>query len=329
VRVVVLHNAVSAQPTPDERDVLVQLDAVSAALSSLGHEAIPLPCDLELNPARQRLAELRPEVVFNLVESLGGQDRLLHLAAGILEELGLPYTGAPQQALFTATSKLWTKERLRAAGLRTPAWVALPGPGMEGHSEPLAPPYLIKTVWEHGSFGLEDDAVVRDDDVPVVQRLRRKALEWGRPCFAEAYIDGREFNLSLLTEGGEPRVLPPAEIDFSAFPAGKPHIVGYRAKWAVGSFEYDHTPRSFEFSGSDAGLLARLEREAVACWHAFGLRGYGRVDFRIDREGRPWILEVNANPCLSPDAGFAAALARAGISFPETVRRLLGDALRR
>jgi D-alanine-D-alanine ligase len=192
----------------------------------------------------------------------------------------------------------------------------------------LPPPYIIKAVWEHASFGLEDDAVVQDDTVPVEERLRRKADEWGRPCLAEAYIDGREFNLSLLSDGGRPRVLPPAEIDFSAFPAGKPHIVGYRAKWAVGSFEFDHTPRCFDFPGSDDGLLARLEGEAVACWDAFGLRGYGRVDFRIDRQGHPWILEVNANPCLSPDAGFAAALARADISFPEAVRRLLDEALR-
>jgi D-alanine-D-alanine ligase len=289
---------------------------------------VPLPCTLDLEAAQRRLEELRPAVVFNLVESLGGSDRLQHLAPALLDVLGIPYTGSPTTALFLATSKLWSKERLHAAGLRTPPWVSLPGPGVTGHHEPLAAPYIIKTVWEHGSFGLEDDAVVRDDTESVEARLRRQAAAWGRPCFAEGYVDGREFNLSLLTEDGRPCVLPPAEIDFSAFPAGKPHIVGYRAKWAVGSFEYDHTPRSFAFTGGDAGLLAELEQEAVACWRAFGLRGYARVDFRIDRTGRPWILEVNANPCLSPDAGYAAALARAGFPFAEAVRRLLDDALR-
>jgi D-alanine-D-alanine ligase len=74
-------------------------------------------------------------------------------------------------------------------------------------------------------------------------------------------------------------------------------------------------------------LLCQLAYLARECWHGFGLRGYARVDFRVDQEGNPWILEINANPCLSPDAGFAAALERAGISFPQAVERLLDDAL--
>src|SRR5262249_19084898 len=138
-------------------------------------------------------------------------------------------------------------------------------------------PYIIKAVWEHASFGLGDDAVVPEGDPhPVPDRLRAWAARHGRPCFAEQYIPGREFNLSLLggesepprkDEGGRmkaetrqetpsgssfilhpssfPEVLPPAEIDFSAFPAGKPHLVGYRAKWDADSFEYHHTPRRF------------------------------------------------------------------------------------
>ena len=111
-----------------------------------------------------------------------------------------------------------------------------------------------------------------------------------------------------------PQVLPPAEIDFGDFPPDKPRIVGYQAKWDDESFEYHHTPRRFEFPSTDRALLAELSRLAADCWHQFGLRGYVRVDFRVDRDGRPWILEVNSNPCLSLDAGFAAAVQRAGIT---------------
>jgi D-alanine-D-alanine ligase len=118
-----------------------------------------------------------------------------------------------------------------------------------------------------------------------------------------------------------------AEIDFSAFPPGKPRIVGYEAKWREGSFEYDNTPRQFDFANVDRSLLSELGGLAVACWDLFGLRGYGRVDFRVDAEGRPWILEVNANPCLSPDAGYAAALARASIPFERAIQRILDDAV--
>jgi GNAT superfamily N-acetyltransferase len=123
--------------------------------------------------------------------------------------------------------------------------------------------------------------------------------------------------------------LPPAEIDFSAFPPAKPRIVGYAAKWETETFESVHTPRRFEFSSGDASLLDRLRALAVDCWRLFGLAGYARVDFRVDAAGQPWILEVNANPCLSPGAGFAAALARAEIPWPRALHWILGTALRR
>ncbi len=152
---------------------------------------------------------------------------------------------------------------------------------------------------------------------------RRGSL--GGACLAEAFIDGRELNLSLLAGVNGPEVLPPAEIRFDAYPPGKVRVVGYRSKWEEGSFEFNHTPRSFEFLETDAPLIAHLKELALKCWRLFNLRGYARVDFRVDREGRPWILEVNANPCLSPDAGFSAATLRAGLALPEVLQRIIGD----
>jgi D-alanine-D-alanine ligase len=122
-------------------------------------------------------------------------------------------------------------------------------------------------------------------------------------------------------------VLPPAEIDFSAFPDGKPHIVGYRAKWEEGSFEYHHTPRRFSYPSEDTALLELLTGLAERCWREFGLRGYERVDFRVDGAGRPWILEVNANPCLSPDAGLAAAVEHSGMGYDRMIEAIVDDAL--
>jgi D-alanine-D-alanine ligase len=144
-------------------------------------------------------------------------------------------------------------------------------------------------------------------------------------CFAESYVHGREFNLSVLAGAGGPEVLPPAEIVFEAYPEGKPRIVGYRAKWDETSFEYTHTVRRFEFAGADAPLIGALGSLALRCWDLFGLRGYARVDFRVDESGGPWILEVNANPCISPDAGFVAAAERAGLSFEHVVERIVDD----
>ncbi len=128
-----------------------------------------------------------------------------------------------------------------------------------------------------------------------------------------------------MTSPEGPLLLPPAEIRFDQFPPEKRKIVGYTAKWDTASFEYHHTPRTFQFPLEDAPLLDRMADLAKRCWHLFGIRGYARVDFRVDHHHQPWILEVNANPCLSPDAGFAAAAAYAGIAFREAVERIVNE----
>ena len=342
MQVVVLSNAVSANASDDERDVLVQVEAVSAALRTLGQRVEHWTCTLDLNDLAERLRADRPDVVFNLVEALGGSDRLAPAAAIVLEALEVPYTGSPLPALLAAASKIETKDRLRAAGLPTPGWMVSEGHGGKGRAHPTAKlsaagdndaavwprRVILKPVWEHASLGMDDSAVM---NVSSAAELRGRVNDWaqrlGRPCFAEDYIDGREFNLSVLAGPHGPEVLPPAEIDFSAFPAGKPRIVGYQAKWQADSFEYQHTPRRFDMPPCDKPLLERLSDLARRTWMLFGLAGYARVDFRVDSAGEPWILEINTNPCLSPDAGFAAAVTQAGLSYEAAVDRILGDAL--
>jgi D-alanine-D-alanine ligase len=110
---------------------------------------------------------------------------------------------------------------------------------------------------------------------------------------------------------------------FAGVPAGKPRIVGYDAKWVEDSFEYGSTPRRFDFPPQDEALLRRLEGLALAAWGTFAAGGYARVDFRLDADGAPHILELNANPCLSPEGGFAAAMTRAGIDYTAGIARIL------
>jgi D-alanine-D-alanine ligase len=306
----------------DEQDVLVEAAIVSRALRELGHPAIKVPLTLDLRKAARRLRRLAPALVFNLVESLEGQDRLAPLAPALLDSLGLRYTGSGTEAIFLTSSKLLAKERLRAAGIPTPAWARPPETGAWEPGFP--PPYIVKSVWEHASIGLTGASVARDGE-SLGEELRRRAGPGGsRSLFAEAYIEGREFNLALLEGPGRPpQVLPPAEIEFLSFPEGKPRIVDYKAKWESDSMECTQTPRRFDFPAGDQGLLERLESLALQCWRVFELRGYARVDFRVDAAGEPWVLEVNTNPCLSPDAGFLAAAGRAGLSAAEVVRRIV------
>jgi D-alanine-D-alanine ligase len=257
-------------------------------------------------------------MVFNLVESLFGSDACAVSVPALLDGLGIPYTGAPASSVALASDKIAAKRIMRDLGLPTADW----HPG--GAARDFAPGrYIVKARFEHASFGLEEDAVVELDSRAAADRaIAAASARLSRPCFAERFVDGREFNLSVLDGGDELTVLPAAEIDFSAFPRDRLRVVGYRAKWIETSFEYHHTPRRFDFEPADAPLLDRLDQLSRSAFGAFGLRGWARIDFRVDASG-PWILEVNANPCLTPDAGFAAALARAGIPYRDAIARIL------
>ncbi len=331
--VAIVHDEVDEASPADARDAIVQAEAVAGALAELGHESVRRSVGLDLAVARRTIQNTRAHFVFNLVESLGGQGRYIHIIPSMLDGMGMMYTGAKADAIYQTSNKLAAKRLMRFAKIPTPAWIECGMSDSEATAvadgEPSPDRWIIKSVWEHASIGLDDGAIIAGAsarDVRGAIMARRGAL--GGEAFAEAYIDGREFNLSILAGEHGPEVLRPAEIDFRAFPAGQARIVGYRAKWEAGSFEYENTPRRFDFPPTDALLLATLRDVALRCWRLFNLRGHARVDFRVDESGRPWVLEVNANPCLSPDAGFAAAIAQTGIKFSTAIDRIMRDALR-
>jgi D-alanine-D-alanine ligase len=332
LRIAVLHHAVTADASADDRDVLDQARAVGEGLTALGHSWAPIECTLDLAAAKRRLLEFRPDLAFNLVESLAGTGRLIHLVPFLLDALSIPYTGSCAEAILATSHKLLAKDRLRCAGLPTPDWFG-PFPRDIPALSPAAAGasgagfrWIVKSVWEHASIGLDEEALaILDGPGLAAEALAAHAPRAGGACFAERFIEGREFNISLLAAPGGVQVLRPAEILFDGYPPGAAKIVGYRAKWDPGSFEYQHTLRRFDFPAEDAALVESLSELARKCWEAFGLRGYARVDYRVDETGVPWILEINANPCLSPDAGFAAALDASGVRLTAALGRILAD----
>lgn len=307
----------------DEKDVLVQAGAVARVLEARGYETIQKACSLNLAAVASLLQKEHPAFVFNLAESIGGRGSLIHLVPSLLDALGVPYTGAGTEALFLSSNKLLAKKLLRSGDVGTPVWHTL----REKPEKPFAAGrYIIKSVWEHASIGLDDDAVVQADQwAQLRDAIADRSMRLGGPLFAEVFIEGREFNLSLLAHDSGPEVLPPAEIRFDDYPPERPRMVGYEAKWIEDSFAYRHTPRCFDFDPVDEDLLNTLSETAKRCWRLFNLRGYARIDFRVDRTGGPWVLEVNSNPCLSPDAGFAAAAERRGLRFDEIIDRIVKD----
>jgi len=326
--VAILYNSIPPDAPPDEQDVLVQLAAVQDALKAQGHSTEAIPCDLDLAALRRRLGIVAPDAIFNLVETLEGHGRLIHLVPDLLDALGVRYAGCPAGAIYVTSNKLLSKHLLHAAGLPTPPWYHLDDDLIfAGDTAPEDARFIVKSVWEDASVGLDDDAIVPGDQVRLRSELAARQGTPGAPFFAELFIEGREFNLSIVGGPEGPLVLPAAEMLFEDYPEGKPRIVGYAAKWAEDSFEYSHTVRRFDIPHDDHDLLESMACIAKACWRLFGLDGWARVDFRVDRDGRPWVLEVNANPCLSLDSGFAAACARAGLDFHQAIGRILERSL--
>jgi D-alanine-D-alanine ligase len=297
---------------------------------------VNVPCGLNLKEIVDRLAPFKPDTVFNLVECLDGYGRLIFVVPAVLDAMGLPYTGSPTEAIFLTSHKVLGKERIRAAGIPTADWA---GPWPSGAMDSIVekrkrsrkkPSFIIKSIWEHASFGMDDDMVVRQpDEAALIRAMEEWAPRLRGECFAEEYIDGREFNISMIATPDGPRVLPIAEIHFIDYPKDKPKIVGYKAKWEEDSFEYKRTPRGFDFPPEDDELLGEIERLCRSCWALFALRGYARVDFRVDVKGNPFVLEINANPCISPDSGFIAAAQQGGLDYDAVVRLILEDSVRR
>ncbi len=303
-----LHDPVPPDAPPDLVDVLAQVEVVVGALGALGHEALVAP--FRLDPAVVR--DGCPDVVVNLVETVDGDNTRIHLGAALLEAVGVPFTGAGCAALAVSTHKGLAKRLVAARGVRVPAdWPA------DG------PLYVVKPVGEDASVGIDDGSVVPRDQVPSA--LAARSARFG-PCLAETFVDGRELNVSILETADGPVVLPVAEIVFdpTVF-ADRPRIVGYDAKWDEESPAWAGTPRRFDVDGLDRQAVAAA---ALVAWEAVGLRGYGRVDMRLDPDGHPVVIEVNANPCLAADAGFLAAAAEAGLGPAEVVSALLAAAVR-
>lgn len=322
-RIAVLREEFPGEQAPDERDTLREVEAVSQSLRKLGYETVEVAVSLDLAQTIARIHRSRPFILFNLAESLGGESRFIHLVPSILEHIGIPFTGADERAMYLTTNKPLSKQLMLLFGIETPAWQTAREVRREGLK--IRAPLIVKPVWEDGSRGIGEESVFYSEE-ECVERIEQVDSTAPGTFFVEAFVDGREVGVSLLADRGKPETLPPSEIVFTDFPVGKPRIVDYEAKWNPESLAGANTPRSFDFGDEDRVLTRRLKALAGKCWNCFGLRGYARVDFRIDKRNKPWVIEVNANPCVSPDSGFVAAAIAAGYTYEGIITRIIDHA---
>ena len=318
MNVLIVHDSLSDRPTKDELDTLLEVEQVSRALTSLGHQVDRLAFSLNFLLLKEQLEAKHPALVFNLVETLEGSS-LLHLAPEFFETIHMPYTGCGPRGMFLTSDKLLAKQLMERSSIPTPPWVSVEDTG--GISALMGVPLIIKPVSEEASVGINDSSIQTfSSPKALLQALLTKE---GGPFFAERFIEGREFNISVWALDGVPAILPPAEMVFFDYPEGKPEIAGYEAKWEEQSFAYAHTRRTFDFPPTDELLISRLKDLSLQCWNLFGAKGYARIDFRVDSQGNPFVLEVNMNPCIANDSGFTAACERAGFSYNAMIEQII------
>ncbi len=310
-----------------EAGVLAEVEAVRHALIKLGiPQRVVGVREFEELPGV--LSASDEPVVFNLVEGFWTDPNRMTLVPTVIRSFGKACTGNNTQGQLLSLDKWQSKTLLAAAGIPTPRGLIVP-PGQPIPARDLFEgPYIVKPVQADASEGIDKTSIMPDRGKALRQVVERIHSQLAQPALIEQYIEGRELNISVIYRQGEAQVLPLAEIDFSAFEAGRPRIVGYEAKWLEDSFEYQHTPRIIP-APLPKRVAERVRELAIASCRTLSCGAYCRVDFRLDRANRPYVLEVNANPDISPDAGFAAALEAAGISYKAFVKLEIDNAVRR
>lgn len=318
--------AVGMEPTerPDILDVLRCTHSVESVFAVRGVPVEKLFVKTEDFPRLERVREAihsrLPAKVFNLFEGFSGDAGKEISFARMLENLGVPFTGNPSRTLGNCLDKEGTKRLLARNAIPVPKGIFLKD--LEGHPwSELGFPLFIKPCFEDGSVGIGRDCLVCGEE-GLEGILRQKLAEFPKGIILEEFIPGREFNVGFL--GVPPyEVLGVSMIDYSRY-SGRPPFLHYDSKWDPSCAEFNEILPVLE-EGIAPSFRERLVDVARRAGEALGCRGYFRVDMR-EKGGLPYVLDVNPNPDINEDSGFARQGRNSGYSYPEVVERILAYA---
>jgi D-alanine-D-alanine ligase len=338
-RVVVIFNRdfEGAEADPENKareDIKGIAEHVVSILTRAGFTANEVGVTGDVFGAVEAIKALSPDVVFNLCESIGGDNRFEPLLPMLLEREGIAYTGSGPLTLSISLHKHKAKEILRARGVPTPEALHLTTPDVSPVLAAAMPfPLIVKPAREDASVGICSESVVHDREA-LSRRVTHILSHYRQPALVERYIEGREIYVSMLGQSsGPPQIFPFYEIDFSLMPKERPRIVTFDGKWVEDSAEYIGT-KPVLCTGLSPELQARVTDVAVRAFEAMEIRDYARLDFRLPTEGpdagTPYVIDVNPNCDLSDEAGgYAKAARAAGLGYDEVIRRIVDLALLR
>src|SRR5258705_2964920 len=293
-------------------------EEVADALTKLGHEPVLYEVDGTMK-SLLGLARVDCDLVFNLCESFAGDDTADFKIAAYLELIGKQYTGSGTHGLMLAQDKAVAKKIFAFHGIHTPTF-AKSFRGRLDFSHDLHFPVIVKPAREDGSIGIEFSAVVNSIR-ELMERMDWLHANFDSPVLIEEYIDGREMYVGILGND-KPEALPVVELDLSKLPDGTPRIAAAEVKWGKGTKAYRDTKSAVATDLSEE-TTATLQQTAVAAYQALELRDYGRVDMRLQADGRVHVIEVNPNPCLSSRAEFAMAARKSWRTYNQLIEEII------
>jgi len=307
------------------QSVIKSVIAVQAALTKNHYQTSVIGVKTNLGELIRSLKRLNPKCTFNLCESIFGRSIWESNIPFLLDYLNIPYTGSDGNTLALALNKAKSKELLRSHGLPVPNFAVYYG---EVNALPtdVKFPLMVKPLQEDGSIGITSDSVVNNFS-QLKKQVSYLLAQGFQPVIAEEYIDGRELNVGIL--GNEKyRILPVSEIDFNNLPPGHPRILSYNCKWKVNSPEYRSTKPTIP-AKLEKEIQVRVEAVALKAYTLLHCQDYARVDLRLSKDNIPYVIEVNPNPDLSPDAGIARAAKKAGLGYEDLIAQIVENAFAR
>ncbi|HJR49970.1 MAG TPA: hypothetical protein VJ794_02630 [Gemmatimonadales bacterium] len=298
---------------------------VARTLRKLGHRVSVLGVHGDVKRLIAGLARRKPDLVFNLMEMFGENVFGDIPVTGLLELLGVSYTGSGPGELYLSQDKGLTKRLLAFEDILYPRFAVFSREtGFETGGN-LRMPLFVKPLRSDASLGIGGKSLVQDWTA-LADRVSAIRKELDDAALAEEFIDGREFYVGVIGNS-QPKALPPVEIDFTGFPEGVPKVMDSKAKWDERSKEYKGT-RSVLAQLPDE-LRARLQKVAVDAYRALRVRDYGRVDIRLTDTGDIYVLEVNASCYLERNSEFAMAAGAGGLDYPRLIERIVDLAVAR
>ena len=298
---------------------------VARTLRRLGHRVSVLGVHGDVKRLIAGLSRRKPELVFNLMEMFGDNVFGDIPVTGLLELLGVRYTGSGPGELYLSQDKGLTKKLLAFEDILYPRYAVFSRQAAFETGGNLRMPLFVKPLRSDASLGIGGKSLVHDA-VALMERVAAIHKELEDSALAEEYIDGREFYVGVLGNA-QPKALPPVEVDFTGFPEGVPKVMDSKAKWDERSKEYKGT-KSVMANVPDE-LRAKLQKVAVDAYRALRVKDYGRVDLRLTETGEIYVLEVNASCYLEKSSEFAMAAAASGLDYPRLIEKIVNLASER